>query len=410
MRWRTWVPLGVLTVSVFALARVEVPDDLGTWAQGPLEGQVVLTLGAQDDGVLAGTRSGLFRLAARGTSHDLDVEPPVHALVADADGQLWAGTDQGAIRVGQAVGTLPDLTGAPVRALGRQGPDLLAGGDSGAWRVGEDGQWVRVWPVDGAEPASVGALIGTPAGILFSHPDGLALLHDDGRVEPVLPDVDVVALGSWPASGEVWVGTRGAPLLLVSDDDGLTWTSRSNGLGHNAIHAVAQDPADPTVLVAGGSGLADGTGNAGTQVSHDAGRTWEAEQDRLSNTHIFAVLATSEPLRLGLRLTGSAWGTTIPLPVTTTRWYAATNGAGVATLRPSMPALEAVASTSPYLRLAEPLLAGLILVSVVVAAYRHPSTIRTPAQRGPPGPTPSPGRTSHTGRSITDHDNRGENA
>lgn len=401
--------LGALTVTVLVLGRVEVPDDLGSWAQGPLEGQVVLALGTHDGGVVAGTRAGLHRLEPGATDRDLGIEGPVHALVTGPDGRLWAGTDQGVILVGGA-GTDLALSGAPVLALGRQGSHLLAGGDTGAWRLDDTGTWELVWPPDGTEPAPVRAVTGTSAGVLLSHPDGLALLRDDGRVEIVVPGVDVVALGSWAASDHVWAGTRGAPLMLTSDDGGLTWSQRSDGLGFSALNAVAQDPTDPTVLVAGGSGLADGTGNAGTQLSEDAGRTWTAEQGRLTNTHVFAVAATTEPLRLRLRVVGSTWGTTVPLPFTTTRWYAGTNGGGVATLRPTVPALDALAATSPYLRLAEPLLAGVLLVVLTVWAYRHPVTSRRPAQRGPPGSARSPGQASRTGRTTTDHDNAGENS
>lgn len=84
MRPRTWVSLGALSITVLTLARVEVPDDLGTWAQGPLEGQVVLTLSTLEDGVLAGTRSGLYRLESGSTHRDLGVDGPVHALMTDA--------------------------------------------------------------------------------------------------------------------------------------------------------------------------------------------------------------------------------------------------------------------------------------------------------------------------------------
>lgn len=402
--------LGGLTVTVLVLGRVEVPDDLGSWAQGPLQGEVVLTLSTHDGAVVAGTRGGLYRLGAGATTqHDLGVEGPVHALVTSADGMLWAGTDEGASPVGQT-GSDHALDGTSVLSLGRQGTSLLAGSDSGAWALGDSGTWERVWPPDGGEPARVRAVTGAPAGILLSHPDGLALLRDDGRVEIVVPGVDVVALGSWDGSGDLWAGTRGAPLLLTSGDGGLTWTATSDGLGFSALNAVAQDPTDPAAVMAGGSGLADGTGNAGTQHSQDAGRTWTSEQGRLTNTHIFALAGTTEPLRLRLRVTGTTWSTTVPLPVTTTRWYAGTNGAGVATLRPAVPALEALAATTPYLRLLEPLLAGLFLVVLTVWAYRHPGTARNPAQRGPPGTSPPPGQASRTGRTTTDHDNAGENS
>ena len=401
--------LGGLTVTVLVLGRVEVPDDLGNWAQGPLDGEVVLTLSRHDGAVVAGTRGGLYRLGPEGTvQRDLGVEGPVHALVTGADGRLWAGTDEGAAPVEETGGDHA-LDGTSVLALGRQGTSLLAGSDSGAWRLGDSGTWERLWPPDTSEPAPVRAVTGAPAGILLSHPDGLALLRGDGRVEIVVPGVEILALGSWNGSGELWAGTRGAPLLLISRDGGLTWTASSDGLRFSTLNAVAQDPTDPSALTAGGSGLADGTGNAGTQQSQDAGLTWTGEQGRLTNTHIFAMASTAEPLRLRVRVSGTSWSTTVPLPVTTTRWYAGTNGAGVATLRPAVPALEALAATTPYLRLLEPLLAGLFLVVLTVWAYRHPGTARNPAQRGPPRASPSPNQASRTGRTTTDHDNAGAN-
>ncbi|MFK5644956.1 hypothetical protein ACI3ET_00385 [Ornithinimicrobium sp. LYQ121] len=412
MRPLTWASLGVLTLAVLALARIEVPTDLGSWVQGPLAGQIVLTMRAQGESVLVGTRAGLYRLDPDGSEHDLGVDGPVNALAVDAAGQLWAGTDRGVEPVDPDPQALPSLTDGPVHALGVQGTALIAGGASGAHRLRPQGDWELVWPVGGSGSAPVGAVVGTPAGILFSHPDGLALLHHDGQVEMVLPEVDVVALGRWDDTGDVWVGTRGAPLLLTSSDDGLTWSERSEGLGYNAVHAVVWDPADPARLVSGGSGLADGTGNAGTQLTEDGGLTWQVEQDRLSNTHVYALAATTEPVRLGLRVAGTDRGTTIPLPSTTTRWYAGTNGAGVATSRPAVPVLDTLAATTPYLRLAEPLLGGVLLVAMLVAAYHQLTSTRTTAPRGPPVPRPdgpSTPSSAPSGRTRPDPPTPGEN-
>lgn len=386
MRPLTWASMGVLTLAVFALARVELPGDLGGWTQGPLAGQIVLTMKAQGEGVLVGTRAGLYRLGTDGSEHDLGVAGPVYALADDADGQLWAGTDRGVEPVDPAPGTEVRRSDGPVRALGVQGAALIVGDDSGAHLLSPEGEWEQIWPGSGSEPSPVTAVLGTPAGILLDHPEGLALLRDDGALEVVLPEVDVVTLGRWGDSGDVWVGTRGAPLLLRSSDDGLTWSERSAGLGYNAVHAVAWDPADRSRLVSGGSGLADGTGNAGTQLSEDDGLTWQVEQDRLSNTHVYALAATTEPVRLSLRVAGTERGTTVPVPSTTTRWYAGTNGAGVATSRPGVPVLETLAATTPYLRLAEPLLGGVLLVAVLVAAYHRLTGSRGAAPRGPPAP------------------------
>lgn len=411
MRTLTWASVGVLTLAVLALARIEVPTDLGSWVQGPLAGQIVLTMRAQGESVLVGTRAGLYRLDPDGSEHDLGVDGPVHALAEDVDGQLWAATDRGVELVGRAPQTSPTLTDVPVRALALQGTAMIAGGSTGAHRLSPQGEWERVWPVDGSEPAPVGAVMATPAGILLAHPDGLALLRDDGQVEVVIPEVDVVALGSWNDSGGLWVGTRGMPLLLTSSDDGLTWSERSEGLGYTSLHAVAEDPLHPGRLLSGGSGLADGTGNAGTQLSEDSGLTWQVEQDRLSNTHVYALAATTERLRLNLRVAGTDLGTTVPLPSTTTRWYAGTNGGGVNTSRPAVPVLDTLAATTTYLRLAEPLLGGVLLVTVLVAAYHRLTRIRTTSPRGPPGPEadgPSTLSSAPSGRSTPEPTTLGE--
>ncbi|WP_228386811.1 beta propeller repeat protein, partial [Ornithinicoccus halotolerans] len=226
---------------------------------------------------------------------------------------------------------------------------------------------------------------------LLDHPDGLARLTPDGQVRLLEPGVEVVALGTLAgpqtgrAAGTLWAGVRGGPLLLLSEDGGDSWRESGDGLGFNATNALAaggsadgddgsdggEDTGDErSVLRAGGSGLADGTGQAGVMTSSDGGRTWQADQDRLSNTHVTGLLARREPVTLRVRVAGRP-GAQVPLPVSTTRWYAATNGSGVATQRPAVPALEAAGPLLPVLRLAEPLLLGTLLLALTVAAYRQ---------------------------------------
>lgn len=378
-------------MSLLVAGRLAPPADVGRWAPGPLSDEVVLALEPADDAVLVGTRRGLYRLDEAGSVRDLPVRGPVLALARDG-ARTWVGTDEGVLSMRDRRATPEALTGVAVHALDARDGTVVAASDTGVHRRSPSGTWQQLWPTSGTAETSVATVLTTRHGILFDHPEGLALRHPDGSVDVVLPGVEVVALGRWPGPGAVWVGTRGGPLLMVSEDDGLTWQVRSDGLGFSAVHAVAPDPLDGGSLIAGGSGLADGTGNAGTQRTEDGGRTWRAEQNRLSNTHVYALLAREEPVRLGAGITGTALHGAAALPISTIRWYAGTNGGGVSTYRPESPLLTAAAEATPYLRLAEPVLAGVLLLAVLLPAYRHldRTAVRRPRLRGPPrGPPPT---------------------
>ena len=395
MRVLLWPVAGAVGIGLLAATRVEVSPDVDTWAAGPLAGEVVPAVEDADGVLLVGTRDGLVRLEPTGGLQDLPVDGRVNALAADAEA-AWVGTDDGVVRLTAEAatagpGTLADgLADVPVHALDASGGAVVAGTESGLHARTGSGTWERLWPTPHDPASRVEAVLATARGVLFDHPEGLGLVHLDGSVEVVVPRVDVVALGPWPGTGLVWAGTRGGPLLLVSDDDGLTWTERGDGLGFSGVHALAADPHDPERAVVGGSGLADGTGNAGTQRTDDLGATWQVRQDRLSNTHVFALAARSEPLHLRVRLAGTGVEGTVALPVSGPRWYAGTNGSGVATYRPDVPALTALAALTPYLRLVEPLAAGALLLVCVLPAYRRleDSSPHSPP-RGPARPRPA---------------------
>lgn len=377
--------VGVFGLVMLAVVRVDPPSDLGSWTDGALPGQIVAALDAGPTGLVVATRDGLHRLDGDGTTDSLGIPGAVHDVVSTDLGDIWAGTDDGALLLApDAAETSASLAGDPVRSLDTDGAQVLAGSDTGVHRLGPQGDWERLWPTGNAGGTPVDAVLGTSRGVLFAHPDGLALLTAEGRTQVVVPDGDVVALGRWSADGSVWVGLRAGSLLLHSADGGSTWSPRSDGLGYNAVHDVAADPAAQGHLIVGGSGLADGDGNAGTQVSRDDGSSWTAEQDRLTNTHVYALVARTEPVRLTFRVAGSDLRATMPLPTTTTRWYAGTNGGGISTLSTPIPALETLAGAAPYLRLAEPVLGGILLLTVLVPAYRHLARNRTPVPRGPP--------------------------
>lgn len=393
MRALAWTLVGTLSVFLVAAGRLEPPPDLGTWAPEALAGEVVLALADSGDAVLVGTRKGLYRMDGDGSVLDLGVPGPVLALAHDR-GLTWVGTGRGLFSVRSAV-PVPEpepepgsLSGVAIYALDARDGTVFTGSDAGVHRRTSSGGWEQLWSAtDGGVDATVTAVMNTDLGVLFDHPEGLALRRADRSLDVVVRDVDVVALGRWPVPGGVWAGTRGEPLLLVSVDHGRTWQPRSEGLGLSAAHDLAAAPSAESPLVIGGSGLADGTGNAGTQRSDDGGRTWRTGQGRLTNTHVYALLAREEPVQLTIGIAGTTVHGALPLPTTTVRWYAGTNGSGVSTYRPDVPALDTAADAVPYLRIAEPILAGALLLAVLLPVYRRLSGRPGGRPRAPPTAT-----------------------
>lgn len=378
MRTTRWLVVAALAVAVLAVSTTRLPSDVDSWQPAALAGEVVLSVlgdpGAPGDGnpgdVLVGTRTHLYRMSAAGAVVDLGVSGPVHAMTR-ASGGVWLGSDEGLLHMATTgAARVEALAGVEVLAVSTHGSSLAVGAGNGLHLRARDGALEQLWPL-GADPGGpVGAVLGTDEGVLFAHPEGLALVRSDGLLSVVVPHVSVVSLGVWDDHGRLWAGTRGSPLLLVSDDGGATWEERAEGLGFSAVNAVARDPGDGDRIVAGGSGLADGTGNAGTQWSDDDGQTWQVRQDRLSNTHVYSLLAQRDALRVHLSPPGPVQSS-VPLPLDTARWYAGTNGSGVSTYRPGGPELTALRAAAPALRLLEPLTAGVLLLALLMPAYRH---------------------------------------
>lgn len=369
----------MLLVLLIAGAEISLPGDLGAWVPAALPGEAVFVLASTTGGLLVGSGHGLHLLAEDGSLQDLGVDGRVNALLPEP-GSLLVGTENGLVGLpapgaGPEPGRLPHTVtfdGVDVQALAAGPGTIWAGTATGLHRRAPDGRWQRLWPAAELPGQSVPAVLAVDGGVLFAHPDGLARLDEaTDTVSLVRPGVSVIALLGEPDGRRLWAGLRGDPLLLCSDDQGRTWEPRSRGLGFTAVNDVAIDPSVPHRLLVGGSGLADGTGNAGIQTSDDGGLSWQATQGQLSNTHVFALLGRQEPVRLDLRLAGVTGTASLPLPVTSGRAYAGTNGGGVYTHRPTYPFVELLGRGRPVLRLLEPLLAGLLLLACFAPAYQR---------------------------------------
>lgn len=399
----------LLAVVVLTALRVQVPADLGTWAPAALPGEAVFVLEPTEDGLLAGTGQGLTVLGADGDVRRLAVEHRVDAVAPEAEG-LLVGTSEGLLDV--PLSGAPSRTvafrGVAVHRLSNRGGELWAGTASGLHRRSADGRWQRSWPESSRPDQGVPAVLALDDAVLFAHPEGLALLdRATGTVDVVHRGVRVVSLSTQPGAGgaeRLWAGLFGPPLLLLSVDGGRSWEPRSRGLGFVAVNTVVRDPSVPGRLLAGGSGIADGEGNAGTQTSDDLGRTWQVEQGRLSNTHVFALSSGREAVALTVRLAGLPGSAQLPLPLETGRVHAGTNGGGIYSSRPPVPLLRVPASALAVLRLLEPLLAGLVLLLCVAPAFRRLQRAgprrrapgRSPRPTSPPPTSPPPTSPDHT--------------
>jgi len=373
--WRTkaYVVLAALAVVVLTALRVSLPADLGSWVPAALPGEAVFVLTPAGPDLLVGSAQGLQALAQDGSLRDLGVRGRVNALVREP-GALLVGTDHGLVDVPEAGGPPREvaLSGTQVQALSAGAGSMWAGTSAGLQRRAADGGWERSWPGPGQPEQAVPAVLAVDGGVLFAHPDGLAFQDGaTGRVRLVHPGVQVVALLVEQGGTRLWAGLFGAPLLLLSEDGGRSWQQRSRGLGFSAVNVVLPDPAVLGRLLAGGSGIADGTGNAGVQTSDDRGASWQVRQGQLSNTHVFALQGRREPLRVGLRLAGLPGSTALPLPVWSGRAYAGTNGGGIYSSRPDSTLLDTLAPGVPALRLLEPFLAGLLLLVCFGPAFQR---------------------------------------
>lgn len=367
--------LAVLGVSALAVPRVSFPPDTGTWAPLALPASSVSAVVGTPHGVLAAHGDRLTRVGPDGATTGLDVPAPVRSVAVDG-AEVYAGTTDGIVLLPLDGGDsrAAGLDGLAVHALDVHDGVLYAGTDQGLHRRLADGTWSRLWPPPAApaEPARpVTAVLAVPDAVVFVYDGAVLRWSGDAPADTVVDrtPAPVVSLSRGGRGGQLWAGLRGEPLLLKSEDGGRTWTPSGKGLGLSAVNDVLTDPVRPERVLVAGSGLADGTGNAGVERSTDAGRSWHTAQDRLSNTHVFDLESRVEPLRLAVSLPGVAGTGHLALPVRQHRTYAATNGGGIYSISPSTVATRTFVSLHPMFRIAEPLLLGLLALLCLVPAY-----------------------------------------
>lgn len=388
-----FVILASLAALLWSATDLSLPEDVAAWRPGPLHGETVYAMAELDGELLAGTHTGLHRLpggpgqpgGARqpASAAEIDGEQvagvpgPVFAVASDGRRTL-AATGDGVYRVGAADRSERDgLADRTVNDVFHRDGRWLAAASDGAYERGGDGEWSRRWPL--REDVPVLAVAGAGADLLLGTRDGIV------RVTATTDEADRVWDGGAVRSlvvepgGRIWAGVLGGDLLLASDDGGRTWQAAGTGIRLLSVQDLRRDPAEPQRLVIGGTGVDDGTLIGGVMTSEDGGRTWRAEPSRLSNTHVYSLVADQRPLELGVSwpATDQEWSVRLPTEVTT--FWAGTNGTGIYTYAVAPGVLSALAAAQPVMRVLEPVLLGAI---VLLLAWRRAGITSPVPRRG----------------------------
>ncbi|MFK8031724.1 MAG: glycoside hydrolase family 97 N-terminal domain-containing protein [Gammaproteobacteria bacterium] len=119
---------------------------------------------------------------------------------------------------------------------------------------------------------------------LYSDDGGSTWISDEGF------DLGVFGLTAHPTiPGTLFAGTERAG-VWISEDWGVTWAQRSDGIVPPRIFSLSQSPVDSNTLYAGTS--------AGLYVSRDDGDSWDSEGDISLSLPVLAVEA--DPVSLGV--------------------------------------------------------------------------------------------------------------
>ncbi|HUP66022.1 MAG TPA: hypothetical protein VM557_12170 [Thermoanaerobaculia bacterium] len=151
---------------------------------------------------------------------------------------------------------------------------LLASPAAAAWsRAGLYGADVRALVVDPEDPDLL--YLGTSQGDVYVSRDGAATWSNPRKSTPfpghVVDNLTLDADGRlWAAAWGLWGGS----VIAVSEDGGVNWTRRDQGLEKQSLRAFSASSGDAKVLVAGGL--------EGVFVSKDEGRRWTRISDHVN--------------------------------------------------------------------------------------------------------------------------------
>ncbi len=170
----------------------------------------------------------------------------------------------------------------------------------GVWRTEDGGEtWVesndgllppgnhytQTIEVDHSQAGRV--LVGTEGGVYESRDGARSWRHVGGG-----RDVEVLDLQQSRADPDVWIAATYRHGVLLSTDNGRTWTEGPAALTDKSVHGVAIDPTDARRMVAVGWGT-------GVHVTEDGGRTWARHGDTLPTDNFYeAVFDANVPGRI----------------------------------------------------------------------------------------------------------------
>jgi len=211
----------------------------------------------------AAAGTGLPTPLVQGLAADPNQPNTLYALTL-SDG-IYRSTDGGISWVGQNAGY--PLTTAPLAwdALPYQPAEPLAAVWAEPEDAGRDNLAAAV-PV----PALIGAVSPLSSSVVLVGTAGSGVLRWNGTtwVGTTISGGSVYAFQFDPTTpGRVWLGgDAAAGSLLVSVDQGATWSPSAAGLAGRTVYALSQGTADPAVLLAGT--------DAGAYLSRDGGASW----------------------------------------------------------------------------------------------------------------------------------------